>query len=246
MSRPPIGPIRDRRPLPLQVFEALRGRIARGEFPAETRLPSETELARSFAVSRVTIREALRLLQSEGLVVARHGLGHFVLGRPLIREPITELRSVTDVLHSLGEAVTTDVLSVEQGEAGELGLVLDLARAEPVLRIERLRRSGGEVVIYSVDVLPACILEGIEMDFSGSLIGVLAKRGVELRQAQATIRASVLPRRVARRAGVPASSPWLLLEQVHYDAARSPVLWSLDYHRGDRFEFNVLRRRLGV
>ena len=242
----PITPIRDRRPLPLQVFEALRGRIASGDFPAGTRLPSETDLARSFSVSRVTVREALRLLQSEGLVVARHGLGHYVLGRPLIREPITELRSVTDLLDSLGEPASTDVLSVEHGEAGELGLVLDLAREEPVLRIERLRRSGGEAVVYSVDVLPAQILDGIEMDFSGSLIGALAEQGVELHQAQATIRASVLPRRVARRAGVPAASPWLLLEQVHYDAARSPVLWSRDYHRGDRFEFNVLRRRLGV
>jgi GntR family transcriptional regulator len=197
-------------------------------------------------VSRVTVREALRLLQSEGLVVARHGLGHYILGRPLIREPITELRSVTDLLHSLGEPASTDVLSAEHGEAGELGLALDLARQERVLRIERLRRSGGEAVIYSVDVLPAQILDGIEMDFSGSLIGALEKQGVELHQAQATIRASVLPRRVARRAGVLAASPWLLLEQVHYDAARSPILWSRDYHRGDRFEFNVLRRRLGV
>ncbi len=245
MTRP-IAPIRDRRPLPLQVFEALRERIARGEFAAETRLPSEAELARSFAVSRVTVREALRLLQSEGLVVARHGLGHFVVGPPLIREPITELRSVTDLLHSLGETVATIVLSVERDEAGDLGSVLELGETEPVTRIERLRCSGGDVVIYSVDVLPARILEGVAMDFSGSLIDALAKRGVELHQAQATIRASVLPRRVARRAGVSASSPWLLLEQVHYDAARAPVLWSLDYHRGDRFEFNVLRRRIGV
>jgi len=242
----PITPIRDRRPLPLRVFEALRERVLGGEFGADGRLPSETELARSFGVSRVTVREALRLLQTEGLVVARHGLGHYVVGRPLIREPITELRSVTDLLHSLGETVSTDVLAADLEEAGDLGTTLDLSPDESVLRLERLRRSGGDVVIYSIDVLPARILAGIEVDYSGSLINALAEHGVELHQARATIRASTLPRRIARRAGVPASSPWLLLEQVHYDAAHAPLLWSLDYHRGDRFEFNVLRRRLGV
>jgi GntR family transcriptional regulator len=204
------------------------------------------ELARAYAVSRVTVREALRMLQGEGLVEARHGLGHFVVAPPLIREPITELRSVTELLDSLGETASTEVLAVEQEEAREHAGRLDIDPREPVLRIERLRRSGGDVVIYSVDVLPARILAGSEPDFSGSLVVALGHLGVGLSHAQATIRASALPREIARRAGLAVSAPWLLLEQVHFDPIGAPVLWSLDYHRGDRFEFNVRRRRFGV
>jgi GntR family transcriptional regulator len=239
-------PIRDRRPLPLRVFEALRLRIAAGEFPPGSRLPAEMELARAYAVSRVTVREALRMLQGEGLVEARHGLGHFVAERALIREPITELRSVSDLLDSLGEPASTEVLAVEREEARELAGPLEIDPHEFVLRIERLRRSGGDLVIYSVDVLPVRILAGTEPDFSGSLVVALEQLGVTLSHAQATIRASALPRRIARRVGLAPSAPWLLLEQVHFDSAGRPVLWSLDYHRGDRFEFNVRRRRFGV
>ena len=62
----PITPLRDRRPLSLRVYFELRERIAQGEYPPGSRLPSETDLARAFAVSRVTVREALRLLQLTG------------------------------------------------------------------------------------------------------------------------------------------------------------------------------------
>src|SRR5439155_1326580 len=83
---------RERRPLPLQVYARLRARIIAGEDLPGARLPSEADLAKSFGVSRVTVREALRLLQREGLLVARHGSGHFVLSGERIREPLTELR----------------------------------------------------------------------------------------------------------------------------------------------------------
>ena len=78
---PPTAPLRDRRPLPLVLYEALRERIRAGEFDPGARLPSEAALAADYGVSRVTVREALRLLQRDGLAAARHGRGHFVLAR---------------------------------------------------------------------------------------------------------------------------------------------------------------------
>ena len=239
-----IVPVGDRRPLSMRVYVDLRDRIVGGDYAPGDRLPTEAELVRAYAVSRVTVREALRLLQRDGLVIARHGRGHFVGSQPLIREPITELRSVTQLLTSLGYLVETEVLGVRSQPAGGTAGLLDLGPDAVVKRVERLRRSAGDALIYSIDVVPDELFGGTAVDFTGSLIGALTARGVELAYAQATIRAAKVPRTIARAGHVPPSLPWLLLEQVHFDTSERPIIWSRDFHRGDRFEFNVLRRRL--
>ena len=240
----PITPLRDRRPLSLRVYFELRERIAQGEYPPGSRLPSETDLARAFAVNPRDRAGGAPAPAADGLVRAQHGRGHFVLKRGLIREPVTELRSVTELLTSLGYEVESQVLAAVSERAGKRSSALGIDPAERVTRIERLRSSRGMVLIYSIDVLPTTLLEGVEHDHQDSLFAALAAAGVELARAQATIRAAKLPRKVARRSALAPSLPCLLLEQVHFDREDRPLLWSLDYHRGDVFEFHVLRQRL--
>lgn len=240
----PRPPLRDRTPLPLRVYQQLRAEIAAGAHAPRARLPSEAELATSFGVSRVTVREALRMLQRDGLVAAQQGRGHFVLAGGLIREPITELRSVTELLGSLGYAVETEVLDVARVAAEELAEPLGVEPDEQLVRVERLRSSGGEPLIYSVDNVPARLLGESEIDYGGSLVDALAAGGFVLAYSHARIRAASLPRRRRVRIGVATRSAWLLLDQVNYAADGTPLIVSYDYHRGDRFEFNVVRRRI--
>jgi GntR family transcriptional regulator, transcriptional repressor for pyruvate dehydrogenase complex len=64
------------------VAAALRARILDRTFRDGDRLPSETELARQFGVHRSTVREALRDLQSSGLLMRRPGSKRFAVTRP--------------------------------------------------------------------------------------------------------------------------------------------------------------------
>lgn len=66
------------------IADHLRHRISEGHFKAGERLPSEAQLATYYTVSTSTLRNALALLQSEGLVEKIHGNGNFVR-RPLCR-----------------------------------------------------------------------------------------------------------------------------------------------------------------
>jgi len=67
-------------PLVQRVHHQLRARIASGEYAANTRLPGEHDLAALYGVSRPVVREALRRLRDDGLVVSRQGAGTFVRG----------------------------------------------------------------------------------------------------------------------------------------------------------------------
>lgn len=68
-----------RKPIYEQIADIYRGRIQRGEWPAESRIPSEPDLAAEVEVNRDTIRRAVReLVETHWLVVVR-GKGTFVL-----------------------------------------------------------------------------------------------------------------------------------------------------------------------
>jgi GntR family transcriptional repressor for pyruvate dehydrogenase complex len=87
-----------------EVFSQIHELIKAGRFKAGDQLPSERELAETFKVSRTSVREALRALESQGLVVSRTGTGNFVadmplesLVGPLARMLIDEKKALADV-----------------------------------------------------------------------------------------------------------------------------------------------------
>lgn len=61
-----------------QVYDQLRRQIARGEWKPGDRLPSENELAAGLGVSRITVRQAIQKLVTQGLLETRFGEGTFV------------------------------------------------------------------------------------------------------------------------------------------------------------------------
>ncbi|MFF7734613.1 GntR family transcriptional regulator [Streptomyces sp. NPDC007984] len=67
-------------PLYLRVAEELRARIESGELPPGTRLPSVAELIQQYGGSNSVATQAYKLLVGDGLVVSRHGAGHYVRG----------------------------------------------------------------------------------------------------------------------------------------------------------------------
>lgn len=68
----------DARPMYLQIVEQVRARIASGEWPAGQELPSIRALAAAIRVSVITVKRAYLDLESEGVIVTRHGKGSFV------------------------------------------------------------------------------------------------------------------------------------------------------------------------
>lgn len=87
-----------------EVFSQIHELIRQGKFKARDQLPSERELAETFRVSRTSVREALRALESQGLIVSRTGMGNFVadlpvesLVGPLARMLIDEKNALADV-----------------------------------------------------------------------------------------------------------------------------------------------------
>ena len=147
-------------PLPLyyQLKEQIRQKIESGQWKPGAPIPSEDNLCRNYGVSRGTVRQAISVLENEGLLVRRHGYGTYVTGDmersqkvkvrtktiglivPYLRDSYTVgiLSGVSDVAHKAGYSVVFT----------NSGNLLDRQRKE----IAKLLANGVEgMVIFPVD-----------------------------------------------------------------------------------------------
>jgi GntR family transcriptional regulator len=99
-------------PLRVAVYSRIADGIRSGVLESGTALPRETELGVALRVSRTVVREALMLLQEDGLIVTKRGVGRFVADA-IPRGGLEELRALDDVLAAPG--TTVEVRVVEFG-----------------------------------------------------------------------------------------------------------------------------------
>ena len=229
-----------------QVAKHLRSRIMQGEFSPGARLPSETEIALDYGVSRVTVRTAIKLLESQGLVDVRHGSGTFVsdFGTE-IKAGIQELRSITETIREMGFEPSMERHKGETRAASEHESArLDLMPGEQVLDLQRAVFADGEVVAYSYDVIPIKTLDAqmLERMGQGSVFKVFETIGITPARAIAELHA-VSSQEIAWGPQKPEQGLFLLLDQVHFDKDGKPFMYSKSYFVEGRFQFVILRTR---
>ncbi len=239
----------DRRPLAVQLRDRIWNMLQEEYYRAGDQLPSEQALAARFSVSRATVREALKILEEERVLICQHGIGRFLAPDPsnVLSDEITHLKSVTEMARGLGIPISTQVLSVREGLAEDVVRArLNLEPGSQVVVLERVRLAYNEPVIYSVDIFPRSLVIG-ELhpeEFAGSLLSVMeGKWNAQLAYSKAVLSAVILEPELSQRIRVSDNIPWILMEQVNYNAQDQPILYSKDYHRGDKIQFRVLRRR---
>jgi GntR family transcriptional regulator len=231
-----------------RVHERLQELISRLGLQPGDRLHTESELAELFGVSRSTVREALRLLEQEGVVHAVQGQGRFISASGSLRvdRPMTKYESITEVLNARGYRVSSAVLQVATGSADEEeAQALRIEQGAEVIRLLRIRYGDEEPLVVSANTLPRAILPGPleHRDWSGSLTAALAGHGHHVNASLATISAVNLPEEWERRYNLADLGPWLLVKEVGMSRQGERVLYAADYHRGSDISFSVLRQR---
>src|SRR5438876_6874466 len=125
------------------IAEDLRARIQGGHHAPGARLDTQRQLATSFGVTLMTLRQALDVLEREKLIERRHGLGTFVAA-PSIDYDILQLRRFAGDLSAQGEHVTTRLLGGRVARADRrVSDALGLPARARVVQLERLRLVDG-------------------------------------------------------------------------------------------------------
>lgn len=242
---PPTG---SRRTRAQEIRDKILALVAEQGLGPGDRLPTEALLSDRFGVGRSTTREALKLLEQDGVVIAEQGRGRFLspIGSLAVERPVTRYESVSEMLETMGIAVTTTVLSVEETAATDVEAeALGLRAGDPVIRTLRLRSREGEPLMVNVNTVPRDCLPGpvAYRDWSSSITAALAAHGNYVLSSAARITATDLPSEVAGRYSLAGLGPWLLVQERCVTADGRRVLYAEDFHRGSAFAFQVLRHR---
>ena len=222
-------------PLWSRVLADLRRRLAAGEF--EGRFPRDADLVAHYGVSRHTVREAVRHLQSEGLLERRRGRGSFVTVPP-IEQPVGTLYSLYRSIEATGASQQSIVRHLEERFDDKASAVLGCV-GQPLVYLERLRLADGEPIALDCSWLPASIarpLLGADFHHTALYEELAARCGTRLDNGWERIRPT-LPDRTQRellRIGV--REPAFAIERFGM-VGDLPVEWRHGVVRGDRFSF---------
>lgn len=215
------------------------GRLAPGDA-----LPQERELAEHFAVSRMTVRQALALLADEGRIYSVRGRGTFVADRRIAKE--SELTSFSQDMAARGMRAGSRLLRAHETSAGPVvGRDLEIPEEARVFHLERIRLADGLPMCLESVHLPARLFsELLEQPLDGSLYELLARRyRTIITRAEQTLSAVALTGTQADLLGVRPHAPALLARRISADARGRLVERAESRYRADRYAFHLTVRR---
>ena len=227
-------------PLYMQIADILRDRIVQGEYRPNEQMPSESELMSAFDVSRITVRQALGNLQSEGLIFRIHGKGTFV-SRPRAFQDLGSLQGFGTAMREMGYDTHSKVLSLRTivppkhvRERIECG-----ARVTELRRLRFLNRAP---ISLDVSYLPSAIgMRVARADLINRDVFSVLENDCQLELGHADLRmcSTLATEELHNVLGIEKGSPILFIERVIHTSAGMPLEYEELYYRGDAFQFKV-------
>jgi GntR family transcriptional regulator len=232
----------------LQIARQLREAISSGLYPVGAQLPTEHELCDQLHVSRFTIREAIRVLSTAGLVHRKPRAGTVVAALPDDTRYTQGISSLRDLFQY---AQTTDFKYVYVGHVA--------------LSKEQARRMGatvGEEWIYALAIRrekpggqPFCItrlflnplLEGIEKrlrNANGPVYALIEREfGLRIERVEQAIVGMVIDAQDAANLEMPAGTAGLSITRTYYDQHGRLLEFADNIHPAERFTYRMVLTR---
>ncbi len=232
-------------PIYVQLKEAVAKDIAQGVFQPGDLLPSETELMKTWSVSRITVRNAIKELAREGLVYTMHGKGTFVAEQK-ITNYLPSLTSLSHDVASKGMAPGSKVLTLEVIEADKVvAPKLHISPGSPVIHFVRVTMADGEPIAIGYTYVSLAAIAPNQSAFSvaslenKSFYELLNQIGVHLIGGIQSISASAADEFQAKTLGVEAGSPLIDSERVAHTHDRVYVEFTKMLARPDRIQWKT-------
>lgn len=239
-SEPPALLEGGRQPLYLSLARTLMRDIEQGRYPLGTALPPEESLSRHYAVSRHTVRQALRELKDEGVIWARAGIGTIVRSRPETPRFFSGIKTVWDLLQFVdatqmhviarGEVVADAALAGQlHCEAGQAWYGIDILRKLP-----REKQPLSFLQVYVRPEYAAAL--GPEKVFTRPIYSMLeAHFGLRIVEVRQEITAANLDAEMARALKAQEHQAALRITRYYLDRSGSIVEVGIGYYPSGRY-----------
>lgn len=229
-------------PIYIRIHNQLKRDIEKGRFQVGERIPAERQLAEDFGVSRMTIRQAIKTLEDEGILERRIGSGTFVASRK-VQEKMSGVMSFGQITRANGQVPSSKLISYYTGTPFlSEKEKLKLGDTDEVLRMERIRYADDLPICYEVVALPSKLLTGFsKKDISTHLYRTLERGGYRMGNVVENIGAAIANEQDARYLKTKKGQPLITRRQVTTLSTGQPFEYTRAYYVADRFEFTFTK-----
>lgn len=239
-------------------FKDIYARQAHAQLIAEMRdgayahcahLPRESELANVMGISRTQLRDILAVLECEGFITRRHGVGTIINRHVLnVKNRIDMEQEFLEMIRAGGYIPAVAYVHTEESPATDPeAQKLHLPQGTMLMRCEKLCTASKHPAIYCEDMFDRALLkfEVTEQDFRAPIFQLLQNKcRVNCYMDMAQLHPVVADARLAQILDVAVGTPLLYVEEVDYDVEGTPILYSRQYFAGEYVQHNILRKRL--
>ncbi|MCS6763433.1 MAG: GntR family transcriptional regulator [Candidatus Protistobacter heckmanni] len=225
-----------------QISTLIKDCIAAGRYRPGDQLPTEEALCEAHAVSRVTVRRALKSLETQGYIERQAGRGTFVSGKAEVLNMPTPIAAYLEKV-AQRRALTRPVVK-EFGFVSapyDVSASLQIEEGARVLRVVRLRMMGSLPMVHSTVYLPEEIGRHFKRaDFSRHPLSQLLEReGRSYSRIDMVTRARLATPAIAKLLHVAVASALVDVQRIGYDAQGAPIEFQQMQGPSDRFETHV-------
>jgi len=240
LTRDPSETISFTVPLYIQIAEGLISQIESGELMPGAQLAPERELSLELNVTRMTLRRALHVLESQGLIVRKHGVGNFIAEAKIDRQMETIYRFNLGMQNRGftpgSKLILIKIIQAEHKLAKDLGL----PPSSKVYDILRLRSVNQEPVMLESYKIPIHRFPGLDQfDLENRSIYEIIEieYGVKIARNRQSLEPIIATEFEAELLNINPGEALMLEKRISYDAEDQPIEFGKDRYRGDRFRF---------
>lgn len=234
-------------PPSLPIYHQIRNKIQEWivskEYGLGEQIPSETELAKMFNVTRMTVRQAIALLIQEGLLNRRRGSGTFVTtDADMVTRHSLDFTGFMDGLFyqvSKSKSVSVMIEKIQAPKAVRDKLQID---SPVVYKVERVRMLNDRIFAFTINFLPEHIGSRIDEKtlYEKPMLNILEQDlKIQFDEALQTIEASFSDQYVSEKMKIPSGSAILFVERIMFDERKKPFELVQTYYRDDIYKYVV-------
>lgn len=228
-------------PIPayFQLKNIILGKIKDGEFPEGSLITSERDLGDSLGISRMTVRQALNQLVTEGVLYREKGKGTFVSKKKIEQRNIM---SFSDTVRNRGLTPSTIVLHFEKiTDRLDIKNILNINENEKLYNFKRLRLADDIPIAIEEVFIPERYCPGLEAyDLSSSLYRLLnEKYSLSISYIDNVIEAAKPVKEEKKLLKLAETTPVLRITNLSHNSDGVRLFYEKDVYRSDEYNYNV-------
>ncbi|SDY74106.1 GntR family transcriptional regulator [Proteiniborus ethanoligenes] len=230
-----------------QALDYLRNYILTTKNYEITKLPSEAQLASKMGISRLTVREALIVLENEGLITRSQGSSTMIttFARKL-SEGIDYAGELGRFIDESGYESTVDIISYAWESCNEEDAEkLDIELGDQVLMVKKKFLANGKPAAYCINRVPKIFLDNNkikEEDLGKSMFDFVEEAcNCQFSHDFMEIIPSLVTKEIKDILGLEENTPILRVDVIKYTVEGCPVMYNTEYYVDNLIRFTACR-----